>query len=135
MRDHTKLRAFDLVDEVVLLIYQTTCNFPKEEMYGLTAQIRRAAVSVASNIAEGCARESQAEYVRFLEIAYGSLREVSYQLNLAKRLKYLTEENFSGYYSKIDEAEKVLCSLIKSMLPPSAKPKPLASSLQPPASF
>jgi four helix bundle protein len=73
MRDHTKLRAFELADEVVLLIYPATKEFPKEEMYGLTSQMRRAAVSVPSNIVEGCARESQAEYLRFLEIAFGSL--------------------------------------------------------------
>ena len=79
MRNHKKLRAFELADEVVLFIYQITRDFPKEELYGLTSQIRRAAVSVASNIIEGSARDTQAEYVRFLDIAYGSLREVSYQ--------------------------------------------------------
>ena len=75
MRDHTKLRAFELADEVAVLIYRATKKFPKEEVYGLTSQMRRAAVSAPSNIVEGCARESQAEYLRFLEIAFGSLRE------------------------------------------------------------
>ena len=75
MRDHTKLRAFELADEVVMLIYRATRAFPKDEIYGLTSQMRRAAVSVPSNIVEGCARESQAEYLRFLEMAFGSLRE------------------------------------------------------------
>jgi four helix bundle protein len=64
MRDHTKLRAFELADEVVLLIYRATRKFPKDENYGLTSQMRRAAVSVPSNIVEGCARMSQAEYLR-----------------------------------------------------------------------
>ena len=73
MRDHTKLRAFELADEVALLIYRATMEFPSEETYGLTSQMRRAAVSVPSNIVEGCARESQTEYLRFLEIAFGSL--------------------------------------------------------------
>ena len=82
MRDHTKLRAFELADEVALLIYQVTADFPKEELYGLTAQMRRAAVSVPSNIVEGCARNSQADYLRFLYIAFGSLRELHYQLGL-----------------------------------------------------
>jgi four helix bundle protein len=76
MRDHTKLRAFELADEVVLLTYQITAGFPKEELYGLTSQMRRAAVSVPSNIVEGCARDSQTEYLRFLTIAFGFLRDV-----------------------------------------------------------
>ncbi len=78
MRDHTKLRAFELADEVALLVYQITAKFPREEQYGLTSQIRRAAVSVPSNIVEGCARESQADYLKFLNIAFGSLRELHY---------------------------------------------------------
>ena len=73
MRDHTKLRAFQLADEVALLIYRATRKFPKEEAYGLTSQMKRVAVSVPSNIVEGCACESQTEYLRFLEIAFGSL--------------------------------------------------------------
>ena len=115
MRDHTKLRAFELADEVVLLIYRATREFPKEKMYGLTSQMRRAAVSVPSNIVEGCARESQAEYLRFLEIAFGSLRELHYQLGLSKRLWYSDERNISNCESKIMEAEKVLGALLRSM--------------------
>ena len=88
MRDHTRLLAFELADEVAVLIYRATRRFPKEEMYGLTSQMRRAAVSVPSNIVEGCARETQAEYLRFLEVAFASLRELHYQLNLAGRLGY-----------------------------------------------
>ena len=72
MRDHTKLRAFELADELAFLTYSLTRGFPKEEIYGLTSQMRRAAVSVPSNIVGGCARESQVEYLRFLEIAFGS---------------------------------------------------------------
>ena len=114
MRDHTKLRAFELADEVVLLIYRATREFPKEEMYGLTSQMRRAAVSVPSNIVEGCARESQAEYLRFLEIAFGSLRELHYQLGLSKRLGYFDEYDISNCESKIVEAEKVLGALLQA---------------------
>ena len=115
MRDHTKLRAFELADEVVLLIYRATKEFPKEEMYGLTSQMQRAAVSVPSNIVEGCARESQAEYLRFLEIAFSSLRELHYQLGLSKRLGFSDEHNISACESKIVEAEKVLAALLRSM--------------------
>ncbi len=115
MRDHTKLRAFKLADEAALLIYRATRKFPKDEIYGLTAQMRRAAVSVPSNIVEGCARESQTEYLRFLEIAFGSLRELHYQFSLAERLGYLDKENVDSGESKIVEAEKVLSALLRSM--------------------
>ena len=115
MRDHTKLRAFELADEVAILIYRTTRVFPKEEVYGLTSQMRRAAVSVPSNIVEGCARESQPEYLRFLEIAFGSLRELHYQFGLARRLEYVDESSAPLCDAKIVEAEKVLGALVRSM--------------------
>ena len=115
MRDYTKLRAFELSDELVVLIYQITKNFPKEELYGLTAQMRRAALSVPSNIVEGCARESQVEYLRFLEIAFGSLRELHYQFSLAKRLRYLDSNNASECEQKLVEMEKVLSALLRSL--------------------
>lgn len=115
MRDHRKLRAFELVDEVVLLIYRVTKQFPKEEAYGLTSQMRRAAVSIPSNIVEGCARESQAEYFRFLEIAFGSLRELHYQFGLSKRLGYVAGEDFFTSELKITETENVLSGLLRSM--------------------
>ncbi len=115
MRDHTKLRAFELSDEVAVMIYRVTRAFPKEEMYGLTSQMRRAAGSVPSNIVEGCARESQTEYLRFLEIAFGSLRELHYQFGLSKRLGYLGENDGPDCDSKIVEAEKVLAALIRSL--------------------
>ncbi len=93
----------------MLLIYRATREFPKEEMYGLTSQMRRAAVSVPSPIVEGCARESQAED------AFGSLRELHYQLGLSKRLGYSDEHDISNCESKIVEAEKVLGALLRSM--------------------
>jgi len=115
MRDHTKFRVFELADEVVLLIYQATRKFPKEEIYGLTSQMRKAAVSVPSNIVEGCTRESQAGYLRFLEIAFGSSRELHYQLCLSRRLGYSDEHDISECESKIVETEKVLGALLRSM--------------------
>lgn len=115
MRDHTKLRAFVLADEVALLSYHITKDFPKEEVYGLTSQMRRAAVSVPSNIVEGCARETQAEYRNFLNIAFASLRELHYQFSLTKRLGYIQQGNTNIYESKIAETEKVLGALLRSM--------------------
>jgi four helix bundle protein len=118
MRDHTKLRAFALADEIAILTYRVTKNFPKDEMYGLTSQMRRAAVSVPSNTVEGCARESQSEYLRFLEIAFASLRELHYQFGLSQRLEYLDVDGFADCDSKIVEAEKVFGSLIRSLRRP-----------------
>ena len=115
MRDHTKLRAFELADEVAIWVYRITARFPKEEMYGLTSQMRRAAVSIPSNIVEGCARESQADYIRFLYIAFGSLRGMHYQLDLSKRLGFLRDQDFSMIDPKIVEAEKVLTGLIPAL--------------------
>jgi four helix bundle protein len=89
MRDHTKLRAFELADKLALQVYQQTASFPRDEIFGLTSQMRRAAVSAASNIVEGCARHSLADYIRFLDMAYGSVRELEYQISLAERLNYL----------------------------------------------
>jgi four helix bundle protein len=115
MRDHRKLRAFEFADEVAILVYRVTAGFPKEELFGLTSQIRRAAISVPSNIVEGCARDSEADYLRFLNIAFGSLRELHYQLNLAKRLGFLSNEDSSLIEPKVVETEKVLNGLIRAL--------------------
>jgi len=115
MRDHTKLRAFALADEVVVLVYQVTAGFPREELFGLTSQIRRAAVSVPSNIVEGCARDSQADYRRFLSIAFGSLRELHYQIGLSKRLGFLCNQDTALIEPMIVETEKVLNGLIRAL--------------------
>ena len=115
MRDHTKLRAFVLADEVAVLVYRVTAGFPKEESFGLTSQIRRAAVSVPSNIVEGCARDSEADYLRFLNIAFGSLRELHYQLDLSKRLGLLPREDSTLIEAKIVETGKVLNALIRAL--------------------
>ncbi|MBU0485103.1 MAG: four helix bundle protein [Proteobacteria bacterium] len=115
MRDHTKLRAFELADEVAILTYQLTVKFPKEELYGLTSQMRRAAVSAPSNIVEGCARDSQADYRRFLYMAFGSLKELHYQLGLSKHLGFLCKDDFSNIEPKIVEAEKVVNGLIRAL--------------------
>ena len=115
MRDHTKLKAFELADEVAVLVYQVTAGFPPKETYGLTSQMRRAAVSVPSNIVEGCARSSQADYCRFLDIAFGSLRELHYQLGLSIRLGFLAEHKSILAKEKIIETEKVLNGLLRSV--------------------
>lgn len=115
MRDHTKLRAFELADQLAVIIYRITAGFPKEEIYGLTSQMRRSGVSVPSNIVEGCARESQVEYLRFLEIAFSSLRELHYQFGLAVRLGYIKEEEDKECELKFKETEKVIAALIRAL--------------------
>ena len=116
MRDHRNLRAFQLADELALLVYRETVGFPKEELFGLTAQIRRAAVSVASNIAEGCGRSSDADFLRFLDMANGSLRELQYQISLAHRLGYLAQEtSLVSEDSIVFECGRVLHGLIRSI--------------------
>ena len=108
MRDHKKLRAFELADELVLKVYQVTRGFPSDERFGLTSQLRRDSVSVASNIVEGCARDSLPDYLRFLDMAYGSAREVEYQLSLGHRLGFVAEICAT-------ETAKVLNGLIRSL--------------------
>jgi four helix bundle protein len=114
MRDHTKLRAFELADQLALMVYECTRNFPKEELFGMTSQMRRAAVSVPSNIVEGAARSSEQEFVRFLEIAYGSVRELEYQVSLSTRLGFLNSEASVKLQELSTESAKVLNGLIRS---------------------
>jgi four helix bundle protein len=115
MRDYNKLVAFKLADEIAVLTHKLTQHFPKTEVYGITSQMRRAAVSVPSNIVEGCSRESQAEYLRFLEIANGSLKELHYQFSLACKLNYIKESDYEQIEIKLIETEKVLGALIRSL--------------------
>ena len=84
-RDHTKLKVFGMADDLVLQVYKGTRNMPREEQFGLTSQMRRAAVSVASNIVEGCQRSSERDYLRFIEIALGSASELRYLLGVSFR--------------------------------------------------
>ncbi len=113
MRDHRKLRAFELADELALAVYQATKAFPPDERFGLTSQMRRAAVSIASNIVEGCARRTEANYLRFLEIAHASARELDYQLSLSARLGYLAELDRARPLA--DETNRVLAGLLRSL--------------------
>ncbi len=115
MRDHTRLRAFELADNLAIETYRVTQAFPREEQFGLTSQMRRAAVSTASNIVEGCARHTESEYLRFLDIAFGSARELEYQISLATRLGYLSQTFCEGVTRIAEETSKVLGALIRSL--------------------
>lgn len=91
-RDHRKLRVFAIADELVIEIYRATRHFPPEEQFGLRAQVRRAAVSAASNIVEGSARRTSSEYANFLSLAHGSAAEARYLVDLTMRLGFLTSD-------------------------------------------
>ncbi|MBZ5555007.1 MAG: four helix bundle protein [Acidobacteriia bacterium] len=104
-------KAMDLTQEV----YTVTRCFPKEEIYGLTSQLRRAAVSVPSNIAEGQGRKSTSEFLQHLSIAYGSLLEVETQVLIAERLAYLEKQSVSGLISRTSEVGKLLNGLRNSL--------------------
>ena len=95
VRTHRDLIAWQEAMNLVEVIYQHTANFPKNEIYGLAVQMRRAAVSVPSNIAEGSARNSTREYYQYLGVATGSLAELETQLELAIRLRYLSQDSES----------------------------------------
>jgi four helix bundle protein len=93
-RDFTKIRAWQLADDLTVAVYHCTKSFPREELYGLTSQLRRAASSVPANIAEGSNRASKKNYLRFLSIAAGSLAETKYFLHLSGRLDYLAQAEY-----------------------------------------
>jgi four helix bundle protein len=115
MRDHARLRAFELADGLALAMYGATQNFPREEQFGLTSQMWRGAVSVASNIVEGCARHTESDYLRFLDIAYGSARELEYQISLARRLGFLSKQLSEEVAGRAAETAKVINGLIRSL--------------------
>jgi len=115
MQDHRKLKAFQLADDFVLAVYKETRSFPAHERFGLTSQLRRAAVSVPGNIVEGCGRDGLKDYVRFLEIAFASLRESGYYIGLSQRLGYFKDGGAETLLDQYDQCAKVLSGLITSL--------------------
>ncbi len=114
-RDHRKPRAFVLADELTLKVYEVTGAYPRSEVYTLVSQMRRAALSVPANIVEGCARESQADYVRFLVIAQGSLRELGYYIGLSRRLGYLSPTVADSIVALHETTSRTLGALVRSL--------------------
>lgn len=98
-------------------IYKQTENFPKKETYALSDQMQRAAVSIPSNIAEGCSRRSEKEFGHFLEISLGSAYEVETQMEIAVRLGYITQEQFNKSLNSVQSIEKRLSSVINNIKP------------------
>jgi four helix bundle protein len=115
MMPFERLEAWRASHELVLAVYQTTDRFPKHELYGLTSQIRRAAVSIAANIAEGAAKRGTREFRRFLDISLGSFSELTYLLLLSKDLDYLGGSSWDELSRLRERAGKLLWTLYKSM--------------------
>jgi four helix bundle protein len=114
-RDYRKLLAFQLADSLVVRLYRATASFPAEERFGIRAQLRRAAVSAATNIVEGTARRSLAEYLSFLNIATASASETRYLIDLAERLGFLTREAATDLGGGYERLVARLLSLAKSL--------------------
>jgi len=111
-RDFRKIRAWQLADALALKVYDASRGFPKSEVFGLTSQIRRAAVSVAANIVEGSARQHSREYLQFLYVASGSLAETGYYLDLGHRLGYLADPTHQTLSQQHESAARTLRALI-----------------------
>jgi four helix bundle protein len=124
MQDFRKLRVWMVSHQLSLHIYKYTQVFPKEELFGLTGQIRRSAVSIPVNIAEGCGRDSQAEMLRFLRIANGSASELEYELLLAHDLGYLDKASYDILFGELISIRKMLNVFIQKL-----KAKPPASTV------
>ncbi len=115
MRDFRKIKAWQLADDATVAVYQATKSFPREELYGLTSQIRRAASSVPANIAEGASRSSVKEYLHFLYIARGSCSETQYFVHLAGRLGFLDADHLACLMAASNEVAQTLYGLIKAV--------------------
>ena len=112
IKTHKDLDVWKLSIDLVEDIYKIVHNFPKEEIYGITIQIKRSAISISSNIAEGSARQTKKEFIQFLYIALGSVSELETQLIISKKLNFLKDENI---FEKINIIRKMLLDLIKSI--------------------
>ena len=115
MRDFRKYKVWELGHQLTLDVYKQTREFPKEEIYGLTSQMRRASYSIPSNVAEGCGRESEAEFKRFLTISQGSASELEYFNILVKDLKFISDDEFEAFDKQINTVKSSIHSLIKKL--------------------
>jgi four helix bundle protein len=120
LKNYKELKVWEKSYQLCLEVYRITQEFPKIEIYGLISQMRRAALSIPSNIAEGYGRKTILEYLRFLYIAYGSVCELETQIMLSGDLGYLNENRLSKLQKEVGEVERMLQALIKSL-----KNKPL----------
>src|SRR5246127_2023898 len=118
MEDFKNLKVWVKAHQLTLTIYQTTRKFPRDEIYGLTSQTRRASASIGANLAEGCGRRSDPEMKRFVQIARGSASELECHLLLARDLQLLTVEEFKDLDAKVLEIQRMLAALTQRLEPP-----------------
>ena len=114
-KPHKKLKVWQLAMEIVTDVYRLTESFPSEEKFGLISQMRRCAVSIPSNTAEGAARNTRKEFINFLHISQGSLAELDTQLEISLRLKLINQESWMTMDAKLLEEDKMLSGLIISL--------------------
>jgi four helix bundle protein len=112
MQDFKKLSVWAKSHQLTLRVYDATDTFPREELFGLTQQMRRSASSIPTNIAEGCGRGSSADFARFLQMAMGSASELEYQLILARDRKYLSAERYPEFDADVCEVKRMLAALL-----------------------
>src|SRR5437867_11519804 len=122
MRPYERVLAWKHCHRLALLAYRITQNFLKSELYGITSQMRRAATSAAANIVEGCAKRGAREYARFVDIAVGSLAELSYFALLARDLGFLPAEQYAEFERLHGEAGRTTMGLCRSLRLPSSRP-------------
>lgn len=115
IKPHKRLDVWNKSIDLTVDIYKLSETFPRTEVYGLTGQMRRAAVSVASNIGEGAARQTRKEFINYLHMSQGSLSELDTQLVIAYRLEYLSLDIYKGIEDRIETISKMLTGLIKSL--------------------
>ncbi|MBI4685127.1 MAG: four helix bundle protein [Nitrospirae bacterium] len=115
MKSFKDLKVWEKAHEVALTVYKTTQAFPKDELYGLTSQLRRAASSVPANIAEGCGRKGDADMARFIQMAMGSASELEYHLLLARDLKFISMTDYERLESEVIDVKKMLASFIQKL--------------------
>jgi four helix bundle protein len=113
MQGFRNLNVWQKAHDLTLAVYQATASFPKEELYALTSQIRRASSSIGANIAEGCARGSDADFARFLFMAMGSASELENHLLLGRDLGFLSQANYDALQTGLVEVKRMLASLIQ----------------------
>lgn len=118
MQNYQDLKVWQKSHQFVLAVYQLTNDFPKNEIFGLTSQMRRATVSISANLAEGCGKISTPDIANFFQISLGSLHETEYYLLLSKDLNYISIETFERRNSEIKEIKAMLISLIKKIRNP-----------------